>query len=192
MTKDRYRDWGLYHKAVAAIVMALVLSVVVRAVMAIDSAYQIQNEIVIEASTADVWPWVIENDKRPNWQGEILRVNGVSTEVGRNRLVYWKRDYKRWRSYETTTALVVERLFKSEHDSDTDRRWWQIELVPESLCRTRVVLTEIIQPTAYEDRFWFFRVKAERQQRLENSVKALKRWVERIKAPCAVEDNQPS
>ena len=185
MAKERFRDWGLYHKLVAAMLVAMALSVVVRALLAIDAAYEVKDEIVIEASTAAIWPWVLENTKRADWQGEIVRVSGISSDKGSSRLVFWKRRYKTWRSYEITTALVKERLFRSEHDSDEDKRWWQIELVPEAPCRTKVIYTETIQPNAYEDRFWFFRVRDERQQRVENSVKSIKGWVEKTATICA-------
>jgi len=185
MAKDRFRDWGLYHKSVAALLVALAFGVLVRALMAIDAAYAVKDEIIIEANTADIWPWILDNNKRADWQGEIMQVSGVSPEVGSSRLVFWTRGYKRWRSYEVTTALVKERLFRSEHNSDKDRRWWQIELMPESSCRTKVVFTETIQPNTYDNRFWFFRVRDERQQRVENSVKSLKNWVEKTAPLCA-------
>ena len=184
MAKDHFRDWGLYHKAVAALITALVLSVFVHAIFAIDSAYEVSDEIVIEANTADIWPWLIENKKRSDWQGEILKVVGTSVDVGRTQLVSWRRDFKHWRSYEVTTALVKERLFKSEHDMDTEKRWWQIELVPKGPCSTLVKYTETIQPIKYDDRFWFFKVIDARRQRLENSVKSLKKWVEKTRETC--------
>ena len=184
MAKDRFRDWGLYHKAVVATLAAVVFAIAVRAVMVIDGAFEFTDEIVIEASAAEIWPWVVENKKRTDWEGEIFRIQGRSNEVGRNRLVYWKRRYSRWRSYEVTTAMVAERLFETERESDLDRRWWRAELVPEAPCRTRVKLRELIQPEAYTDRFWFFRVKEERQQRLAHSVAALKRWVESEAQAC--------
>ncbi len=190
MASDRFRDWGLYHKAVAALVAGVVLSVVVRALIAIDAAYEIKDQIVIEASAAEIWPWVIENDKRSDWQGEVIRLNGVSTDVGRSRMLYWKRDYKRWRSYEVTTEIVPQRRLKTEQESDIDRRWWQVELVPQSPCRTRVILTEHIKPTLYADRFWFFQVREQRQKRLENSVRDLKRWVEKTSKACRMEAKQ--
>lgn len=185
MAKDRFRDWGLYHKSVATLVAALVLSVLVRALMAIDAAYAVKDEIMIDANAAEIWPWILDNNKRADWQGEIMRVSGVSSEAGSSRLVFWKRHYQRWRSYEVTTALVKERLIRSEHNSDEDKRWWQIELVPQSPCGTKVIFTETIQPNTYENRFWFFRVRDERQKRVENSVKSLKGWVEKTASSCA-------
>ena len=184
MAKDRFRDWGLYHKSIVAAIAAFVLGVAVRAVLVIDGAFELKDEIVLEASTAEIWPWVVENLKRPNWQGEVMRVQGLSSDIGRNRLVYWKRGYDTWRSYEVTTALVQERVFRAVQESDFDKRWWEVELVPEGVCRTRVKFREVIQPTLYRDRFWFFRVEEERQQRLQASAAGLKRWVMYEKKAC--------
>ena len=184
MAKDRFRDWGLYHKLVATAVVAFAFATGLRAFLVIDGAFELTEEVVLAANPDEVWPWIVENDKRPDWQGEITRVQGLSSDIGRNRLVYWKRGYSRWRSFELTTALVVGRLFKSEQESDFDRRWWQVELFQLEPCRTRVVLKEVIRPTEYKDRFWFFRVEEERQQRLIDSVEALKRWVESEPSVC--------
>jgi len=184
MAKDRFRDWGLYHKLVATLLVAMVFSVMVRLLLAIDAAYEVKSEIIIETSAAEVWPWLVDNRKRADWQGEIMWVSGVSAEAGTSRLVFWKRRYQHWRSYELITALVKERLFRSEHQSDEDTRWWQIELVPETVCRTKIVYTETIRPRAYQDRFWFFRVRDERKERLTESVKSLKSWAEQSAVSC--------
>lgn len=189
MVKDRFRDWGLYHKAVVAGIAAFVLSATVRAILVIDGAFELTDEIELDASASEIWPWVIENQKRPDWQGEVMRVQGLSSDVGRNRLVYWKRRFKQWRSYEVTTALVPERLFKAVQESDLDKRWWEVELIPDGECRTKVRLRELIQPLEYSERFWFFRVEEERQQRLKNSLNALERWVEKKKTRCHTDPN---
>jgi hypothetical protein len=188
MAKERFRDWGLYHKAVAAVAVAAILSVVVRALLMIDAAFELRAQVTLDVSAAEIWPWIIGNLRRSDWQGEITKVQGLSTDVGRSRLLYWKRGYDEWSSYEKTTALVPERLFKVAQDSDFDNRWWQVELVPLSPCKTRVKLVEIIQPLEYRDRFWFFQVREERQARLENSVKALKRWIGETAKPCSAAD----
>jgi len=177
MAKDKFRDWNLYHKSIVAVVAAFAVSVGLRAYLVYDGAFEISDEMVLNASADEIWPWVVDNKKRADWQGEVIRVQGLSVEVGRKRLLYWKRGYKRWHSFETTTALVAERLFKSEQESDFDTRWFEVELVPESSCQTKVKLREVIRPNDYEDRFWFFRVEAERRQRLENSLSALERWL---------------
>lgn len=184
MVRERFSDWGLYHKIIVAVLAAVVVGVSSRAILVIDGAFEVTDEIVINAGASEIWPWVIDNKLRTDWQGEIIRIQGRSTDVGRNRLVYWKRRYARWRTYEVTTAVVAERLFETEQEGDMDRRWWRTELVPEGPCQTRVKLRELIQPHEYSDRFWFFRVDEERQQRLAHSVAALKRWVESKETSC--------
>jgi len=175
--KDRFRDWNLYHKGIVAAFAAFVFVVCVRAFLVYDGAFEIVDRRVLNTSASNIWPWVVENKKRADWQGEIIRVQGLSVAVGRKRLLYWKRGYKQWRAFETTTALVTERLFKSTQESDFDMRWFEVELVPGGACRTEVKLREVIQPTDYSERFWFFNVQEERERRLENSLDALERWV---------------
>jgi len=176
MAKEKFRDWNLYHKGIVAALAAFAVAVGIRAYLVYDGAFEVSAERVLDASAADIWPWVITNGKRADWQGEVLRIQGLSVDVGRKRLLSWKRGYERWQSFETTTTLVNERLFKSKQDSDFDTRWFEVELVPAGDCKTNVKLREIIQPTAYSERFWFFRIETERQQRLENSLDSLGRW----------------
>jgi hypothetical protein len=173
--KEKFRDWNLYHKIVAAGIAAMVFWTVLRALFVIDTAFEVQDERVLNAEPAAIWPFVVENQLRDNWTAELVRVQGVSVEVGRNRFLYWKRRYQEWRSYEVTSALVHERVFHTVQSSDEDERWWEVELEPVGPCQTRVKLRELIRPIAYEDRFWFFRVQDERQQRLAISLDALNR-----------------
>lgn len=173
--KERFRDWNLYHKAVAATVAAMVFWVFLRAVFVYDTAFELKAEKTINANPEALWPYIIGNPLRDNWIAELLRVQGVSVDVGRNRFLYWKRRYTQWRSYEVTTALVKERIFHTAQTSDLDERWWEVELEPLGPCRTKVKLRELIRPLEYKDRFWFFRVEEERQARLDVSLEALER-----------------
>ena len=183
--KDKFRDWNLFHKAIVAALVAFGLSVLVKAYFAIDGAYELKEERIIPASAAAIWPWVTENLKRPHWQGEVIRVQGLSTEVGRRRLLFWQRQFENWRSSEVTTALVQERLFSVEQESDFDTRWLEVELTPLGPCETKVTMTEIIQPALFSDRFFFFRVREKRQQRLANSLPYLENWVLKSTPTCA-------
>lgn len=183
--KDKFRDWNLFHKSIVAGMVALGLSVLVKAYFAIDGAYELKEERVIPASAADIWPWVTDNLKRPYWQGEVIRVQGLSTDVGRRRLLFWQRQFENWRSSEITTALVQERLFRVEQESDFDTRWLEVELTPIGPCETKVTMTEIIQPSKFSDRFFFYRIKEKRQERLTKSLPYLENWVLKSADACA-------
>ncbi len=175
--KDKFRDWNLYHKSVAAFVAALFVSVIYHAIIVYDGAFEYTDERIIEAPASEIWKFVTDNKNRVRWQGELILVNGLSIEEGRSRMLYWQRVYKRWRSWEQTTELVQERLFRSVQETDDDTHWWSVELEPLGECSTRVIIRDIIRPNAYEDRFWFFRRNdAAEDQRLEVSFNALERW----------------
>jgi uncharacterized protein YndB with AHSA1/START domain len=190
MAKERFRDWNLYHKGVAAAIAAMVFWVLLRAILVIDGAFEVREEGIIEANPEEIWPYITENAKRDDWTAELMRVQGVSVEVGRNRFLYWKRRYDQWRSYEVTTGLVQNRVFQTEQVSDEDRRWWYVTLDPIAPCQTRVTFREVIEPLAYKDRFWFFRVEEARQKRLAYSLEALERKLSSANSVCSDETSK--
>ncbi len=174
--KDRFRDWGLYHKAVAAFVVSLIIGVIYRALIVIDGAFEITDERLIHAPAEQVWEFVIDNKNRVRWQGELIEVAGFSIEEGDTRMLSWQRVYDRWRSWETTTDLIPFRVFKTHQEADEEERWFSVDLAPKGKCSTLVKLRELIRPKAYNDRFWFFRVSDVHQKRLAVSLEALDRW----------------
>lgn len=188
--KDRFRDWNLLHKSVVALLAALFVGVAVRAIVAIDAGFEIRRETVVPYATSDVWQLVTSNKGRIRWQGQLVdmqRLTGDPTESGSTRLIFWKKGYKAWHAVEQTKEVLQERVFATIQESDQDHRWFRVTLTPEGECSTRVNVSEIIRPVAYNKRFWFFREMEEHEAKWEASIEALGRWLERTAPGCGAE-----
>ncbi len=191
MTQRRVRDsfwqWNLLHKSVVAFLFAVFVSLVVHAIRVYDAAFDLQEEMVIQSNTADLWPWMITNENRARWQAGLIdlsHLTGKIEEAGSTRLLFWRHRGKRWQALEQTNEVVIERLFTSIQESDIDQRWFRLELTPEGPCRTKVRINEVIHPLFYKERFWFFLEHDDHQKRLTTSLKALNRWMVSMDKTC--------
>ncbi|WP_417460089.1 hypothetical protein [Kordiimonas sp.] len=188
--KDRFRDWNLYHKSVVAALAAFAVSVIFRLIIVIDAGFEISEEAVLPYSAEAIWPWATSDENRERWQAELIdlqRLKGEATETDATRLVFWRKRGKRWHAMEQTSEVLPGRVFATIQESDNDQRWFRIELKPEGECSTRVLITEVIRPKAYNARFWFFREKDDHAEKWETSLEALDRWLEK-RAPACVAD----
>lgn len=185
--QDRFRDWNIYHKSVVLFLSAIGVWVLIHAYFSWDGAYQETREVSLPYSAENLWPLLTGDEMRDLWFAELIDVNGLSGKeatVGATRLLFWKHRYKRWHSVERITDLVPNRLFKTIQESDHETRWLHVELKPISPCETHITLQEIIYPTAYKDRFWFFRDFTRHEQRLDDSMQSLATWAEKKDTRC--------
>lgn len=179
--RDRFGDWNLYHKLVAALATSMVVGVMIRALLVIDTAFEVSSSQVIAADAESIWRYVITDSLRDDWQGEMVDVVELTdpTEiVNSTRLLFWKRGTKRWQSVERTRAIVPGRSIALYQESDKDKRWVDISITVLGDCETRLAITEIIEPRAYQDRFWFFGERELHEKRLAASFEAMKNWTE--------------
>lgn len=177
--KDRFSDWNLYHKTVAALMTAFAFGIVLRGILVIDTAFEVKDDRTISASSAAIWHLMSVDTERDKWQAELLDVaalTGPSSETGATRLLFWKRGLKRWQAVERTREVLQQRVLSFEQSSDQDSRWVTMNLDEEDVCRTRLSITEIIEPAEYLDRFWFFFRRTAHEDRLAASLDAMERW----------------
>jgi len=177
--RDQFRDWNLYHKSIVVLIAAMVFGVIVRAIVVYDTAFEVTGERVITASAGAVWTMMSDDENRDKWQAEmhdLVELTGQTNEIGTTRLVFWKRELKRWQSVERTQNLIPGRVLQFTQTSDQDTRWVSLSLEVIGTCQTRLTIEEIIEPSAYKDRFWFFSERDAHEKRLAASFDAMERW----------------
>ncbi len=186
--RDRFSDWSLYHKLVLAFVAALGVGIVIRAILVIDTAFEVTYQRDVNASAETVWSWVSGDTNRDKWQAELMdlvELTGPSTEPGATRLVFWKRGLRRWQAVERTRDIIPGRVLSLYQSSDQDTRWVSISLQVIDTCTTTVTIEEIIEPSEYLKRFWFFNQRPLHNQRMAASLDALERWTSREDTSCS-------
>lgn len=177
--RDRFSDWNLYHKTIIAILAAMIFGVILRGILVYDTAFEIADQRIIPAPSTTVWAWLSADENRDKWQAELMdmvELTGPTAQPAATRLMFWKRGLKRWQSVERTRDVLVGRVLGLYQTSDSDTRWVTMTLEVVSPCETRLKIEEIIEPTAYADRFWFFNQRAIHEKRLTASFDALDRW----------------
>jgi hypothetical protein len=192
--RDRFRDWNLYHKTIMVVLAAITFGTLVRAILVFDTAFQLTNQKVVEASPSQIWLWMTGEALRDDWQAELISVvslSGDTIEKGTTRLMFWQRGFKRWQSAETTLNLIPERVLVLRQDSDIDTRWVTMSLEVISECKTRVTIDEIIEPSNYADRFWFFNERDLHEARIETSLNDLGRWLQETDSACQQRASTP-
>lgn len=185
--RDHFRDWNLYHKSIVAGLAAVVFGILLHAVLVYDTAFEINDERMINADAETVWAWISDDKNRSRWQAELhdlVPLTGETAETDTTRLVFWQRGLRRWQSTERTTNIITGRILNLLQQSDTDKRWITLSLELVSRCQTRLIVTEIIEPNAYKDRFWFFNERALHEARLEASFEAMNRWMRSAAPDC--------
>ena len=185
--KDRFSEWNLYHKSVAALVVALGFGLVLRALLVIDTAFEVEGERVIDASAEAVWTLMATDAERDKWQAEMLdlvELTGPTNEVGATRLLFWKRGSKRWQAVERTRNVLEGRVLEFEQSADKDMRWVTMTIEAIEPCKTKLSIVEIIEPAVYLDRFWFFNERSVHEKRLNASFDAMQRWTKNLTAGC--------
>lgn len=177
--RDQFRDWNLYHKSIVILLAAMAFGVIVRAVLVFDTAFEVTDERMINARAETVWALISTDKSRDKWQAELMdlvELTGPTNQTGSTRLVFWKRDLNRWQSVERTQNILPGRVLNLIQTSDQDTRWVSIALKVAGPCQTYLTIEEIIAPSAYKDRFWFFSQRAEHEERLLASLDAMERW----------------
>lgn len=185
--KERFGDWNLYHKSVAALVSALAFGIVLRGILVIDTAFEVTDGRDINSSVTSVWTLLSQDDNRDRWQAEMIdlvELTGPTAEPGATRLIFWKRGLKRWQAVERTRDSLQGRILSFEQSSDRDTRWVTMSLTVIDACTTRLDIEEIIEPKEYLDRFWFFSARGQHQDRLDASFDALERWAKQEDTTC--------
>lgn len=185
--RDNFRDWNLYHKSIVVLLAAMIFGVIVRAVVVYDTAFEVANERIINASADTVWALVSDDESRDKWQAELIdmvELTGPTSEAGSTRLIFWKQGLTRWQAVERTQNLLTGRVLKLLQTSDQDTRWVSITLDVVGSCQTMLSIEEIIEPSAYKDRFWFFSQRDDHEKRLVASLDAMERWAKADGAGC--------
>lgn len=186
--KDRFGDWNLYHKSVAALVAAFAFGMVLRGILVIDTAFEVSDSREIHASADVVWAFLSRDDQRDRWQAEmvdLVELTGPTAEPGATRLIFWKRGLKRWQAVERTRDSLEGRVLSFEQSADRDTRWVTMTLSVVDACTTRLDIEEIIEPTKYLDRYWFFSMRGQHEDRLNASFDAMERWASAEDPACA-------
>lgn len=178
------RDWNLYHKAVLALISAMILSVLIKALTAISGGgFVVEDVREIDVSADALWPWMIAADNRIRWEAELIDITarrGASAAKDATRWLFWETRGVRWNSREVTTDSVPGRRYSVYQDSDTDIRSMTLTLTPLTACRTRVRVETTIRPKMYRDRFWSLLLEMRAGDRLDRSMQALARWSQRL------------
>lgn len=177
--RDKFRDWNLYHKSIVILLAAMAFGVIVRAIVVYDTAFEIVDQRIINASADTVWTLVSDDESRDKWQAELIdmvELTGPTNEPSSTRLIFWKQDLKRWQAVERTQNLLTGRVLKLLQTSDQDTRWVSFTLDVIGPCQTMLNIEEIIEPSAYKDRFWFFGQRTNHEKRLSASLDAMERW----------------
>ena len=185
--KDRFGDWNLYHKSVAALVAAFAFGVILRGILVIDTAFELEASREINASAEAVWNQMSRDENRDRWQAEmvdVVELTGPTAETGATRLIFWKWGLKRWQAVERTRDSLPGRLLSLEQSADRDTRWVTMSLTVIDDCTTRLDIAEIIEPTEYLDRFWFFSARGRHEARLDASFDAMERWATKEDPSC--------
>lgn len=186
--KDRFRDWNLYHKSIVTVLVAMAFGIVLRALLVIDTAFEVVGEMEVPADAETVWHWVTSDEDRDKWQAELVdlvQLTGPTLESGATRLVFWQRGSRRWQAVERTGSVLPGRVVSLTQESDEDNRWITVTLDDVGDCRTMLRIEEIIVPVAYADRFWFFNHRSAHEKRLNSSFDALARWMATAAPECA-------
>lgn len=179
--RDKFRDWNLYHKSIVILLAAIGFGLFVRAIIVFDTAFEVKGSAIIHADAATTWLWITDDKNRTRWQAEmvgLVRLTGNTSELDSTRLAFWQRGKDRWQSTERTTGLIPERALSLIQQADIDKRWLNLSLEVIAPCQTRLTIDEIIEPTSYSDRFWFFKNRNIHDTRLETSFKSLNEWME--------------
>ncbi|WP_262694224.1 SRPBCC family protein [Kordiimonas aquimaris] len=179
--RDKFQDWNLYHKSIVVLMAAIGFGLLVRAILVFDTAFEVKSDAIINADIATTWLWISDDKNRSRWQAEmvdLVRLTGNTSEVDSTRLAFWQRGKNRWQSTERTNGIIPERALSLIQQSDIDKRWLNLSLEVIAPCQTRLTIEEIIEPTSYSDRFWFFKNRSVHDTRLEISFKSLNKWME--------------
>lgn len=174
---------------------AIGFGIILRAILVFDTAFEVKGSAVINADAGTVWTWMTDDKNRSRWQTEIIdfvRLTGQTQDVGATRLVFWKRDLKRWQATERTLGAVPGRALNLMQQSDIDKRWLTLSLEVISDCQTRLSIDEIIEPSSFSDRFWFFNARTGHETRIQTSFDALNTWMETTVPACAPNDVFPA
>ncbi len=180
MLREPLSEWNLYHKCVLALLVAIVLSAIVKAVTAIEGgAYDVRASVMVAAPAEALWPWIIMPENRVRWEAELIDTGALqrtADQVESTRLLFWRTRGERWNALEITTEIAPGLLYRTYQESDRDTRSTVIRLEPQGACATQITLSNTIRHTAYRDRFWSFLNSARAEERLDASARALERW----------------
>ncbi len=190
VVKDRFQDWGLFHKSVVIFFVILFSAALARGVFVVEGGtYLIKAEQVFSFDPEQINPWIVESENRVRWQAEVtdfLKYSGDERKVGSTRRVDHRRDGEEWVSFEQTTEIEPNKLYKTVQADEVklEDRSFEVTMQSVNSCQTKVVIKEIIFPRRYFDRYWAFLDKSQRQKRLKVSLNALDRWLQTSKTKC--------
>lgn len=190
VVKDRFQDWGLFHKLVVIFFVILFSAALARGVFVVEGGtYLVKAEQIFPFDPEQINPWIVESENRVRWQAEVtdfLKYSGDERKVGSTRRVDHRRDGEEWVSFEQTIEIEPNKLYKTVQADEVklEDRSFEVTMQSVSSCQTKVVIKEVIFSRRYFDRYWAFLDKSKKQKRLKVSLNALDRWLQTSKIKC--------
>jgi hypothetical protein len=199
--KDRFRDWGWFHKSVVFVFAGLALSAVFRLIVTYDAGqFLVKEERIIPRSAEAIWPWIVDSENRVRWQVHLTEIDcvkggpnetgitcqtGTPDVIGSARLLTYIYDGETSYPRETTTDASTAEYFKTYQASDLEERSLEISLEPLGSCETKVTVSEIIYYRNFATRYWSFYTKKDDQERIDSSISSLEDWVMKKTEECS-------
>ena len=174
------QDYTLFHKIVVITFWAIGFAAIVRAIlMFTGGSFELRSERIIDTSVARIWPYIYKEENRHRWTVylyDIARLTSSADKMGSTRMVFFRKNSKRWSGAELTEQVVQERLYQTFYETQVAKKRLRFELTPLGDCSTRIEYKETIYPIAFWDRYWFMFARVDETQRLHHSLESLEKW----------------
>ncbi len=178
--------YSTYERIIIAIVGAVVLFFLYTVVHALQKIpFEIESSVVINAAPEEIWPFIEEPNKRPNWQWKITHVNSITPtkmEVGSRQWLFYTYYEAKWDGEEVVTHYEQNTLWAATRTSTRTnasvviglKRLDDVDGEP----RTKVTYNEKLLELNYKTRLNYINEGRKSQTHTENSLIRLKGLVE--------------
>ncbi|WND02877.1 SRPBCC family protein [Temperatibacter marinus] len=177
------KGYNGFHKTVAIGLIILVVLAILRGFMVISGGnLLVKVDRTLTLKPKDIWPYIVQPDLRDNWVVELVDhapLSGQPYEVESSRLLFWKRDFRRWSGTETTETITPQRFYRSYIVSQTFRSNWTVELEALGNCQTKISYSILMREEDYTSRYFAFLKKSTEAEKLGRSLDALDEWASR-------------
>ncbi|UTW54869.1 hypothetical protein [Kordiimonas sp. SCSIO 12610] len=191
VVKERFQDWDIFHKSVVLFFVLIFSAALARGVFVVEGGtYLVTEERIVSFDAEQIYPWIAESENRARWQAQVtefLKFSGTDYELGSTRRAYYRRDGEEWFAFEQTNEIEANRKYKTVQQDDVqfEARSLEVTIEPMGNCSSKVVMTEVIFPNQYSDRYWAFLDKGAKSERLKVSLAALDRWLNTADLKCS-------
>ena len=176
-----FKGWSAYHLSLVAVFAAILALAGLNALLVRTSGgYDIKAEATLPYGADQLWPWVIENDKRSKWQVgmyDLSSLHGAAEETDSARMLFFISGEKKWNGVEVTLESTKLSKWVARQEMPKAIRIYNVTLGAVSKCQTIVHLREQSDLFDFKERFWLFWNKSEHQERLNYSLRQLKTWM---------------